>query len=134
MPVDPTLVERLARYGQGHLLRWWDELGPAERAALVAQGDAIDLAELAELTEATVLDFAEHESCGLGHARCLVRGQMPSVARTSGKALLAERGRVALSPGGRGGTLAALAAPGAGGAPSCLDGMRGRGIRTLFYF
>ena len=44
------------------------------------------------------------------------------------------RTEIALSPDGHGGTLAALAAPGPGGAPSCLDEMRERGVRTLFYF
>ena len=59
---------------------------------------------------------------------------MPAVDRATGKVLLADKDQVALSPDGHGGTLAALAAPGPGGTPSCLDEMRERGIRTLFYF
>jgi UDP-N-acetylglucosamine/UDP-N-acetylgalactosamine diphosphorylase len=59
---------------------------------------------------------------------------MPAVDREGGRVLLAEKGRVALSPDGHGGTLAALAAPGPDGAPSCLDEMRARGVRTVFYF
>jgi UDP-N-acetylglucosamine/UDP-N-acetylgalactosamine diphosphorylase len=48
--------------------------------------------------------------------------------------VLASKDRVALSPDGHGGTLAALAATGPGGTPSCLDEMRELGVRTLFYF
>jgi UDP-N-acetylglucosamine/UDP-N-acetylgalactosamine diphosphorylase len=59
---------------------------------------------------------------------------MPAVDRTTGHVLLADRHHVALSPDGHGGTLAALAAPGPGGLPSCLDEMRERGIRTVYYF
>ena len=59
---------------------------------------------------------------------------MPAVDRATGKVLLAEKGRLALSPDGHGGTLAALAAVGPGGGPSCLEEMRDRGVRTLFYF
>ena len=84
--------------------------------------------------EATVRFFDEHDSFGLDHVRFFVQGQMPAVDRESGKVLLAEKGQVALSPDGHGGTLDALAAPGPGGAPSCLDEMRERGVRTLFYF
>ena len=59
---------------------------------------------------------------------------MPAVDRETGKILLASKGQVALSPDGHGGTLAALAAKGPGGSPSCLDEMRERGIETLYYF
>ncbi|HEX8202733.1 MAG TPA: UDPGP type 1 family protein, partial [Isosphaeraceae bacterium] len=40
---DPSLVARLARHGQEHLLRWWGELDEAGRARLVAEIEAIDL-------------------------------------------------------------------------------------------
>lgn len=52
---------------------------------------------------------------------------MPAVDAETGEVLLAERHRVALSPDGHGGTLAALARHG------CLDDMRRRGVRHLFY-
>ena len=84
--------------------------------------------------EATARFFAEHGQFGLDHVRLFVQGQMPAVDRESGKILLAEKGHLALSPDGHGGTLKALAAPGPDGAPSCLDEMRERGIRTIFYF
>src|SRR3954452_13341646 len=82
----------------------------------------------------TALFFAQHTNFGLDLVRLFVQGQMPAVDRRSGKILLAEKGHIALSPDGHGGTLAALNAPGPGQTPSCLDEMRARGIRTLFYF
>ncbi|MDR3634815.1 MAG: UTP--glucose-1-phosphate uridylyltransferase [Isosphaeraceae bacterium] len=84
--------------------------------------------------EATVRFFDEHHRFGLSHVRFFVQGQVPAVDRATGKVLLAEKGRVALSPDGHGGTLTALAAPAPDGGPSCLDEMRARGVRTLFYF
>lgn len=85
--------------------------------------------------EATARFFEENANFGLPHVRFFVQGQMPAVDRQSGKVLLAERGRVALSPDGHGGTLYALAAPGPDpGVPSCLEEMAGLGVRTLFYF
>ena len=78
--------------------------------------------------------FADHDNFGLGHVRFFVQGQMPAVDRESGQVLLAEKGRIALSPDGHGGTLYALAAPGPLGAPSCLAEMKDLGVRTLFYF
>src|SRR5262249_42339525 len=83
---------------------------------------------------ASVDFFAAHDRFGLDHVRSFVQGQMPAVDRESGRILLAARDKVALSPDGHGGTLAALAAPGPGGTPSCLEEMRERGVRTLFYF
>ncbi|SIN82149.1 UDP-N-acetylglucosamine/UDP-N-acetylgalactosaminediphosphorylase [Singulisphaera sp. GP187] len=84
--------------------------------------------------EATALFFKEHDNFGLEHVRFFVQGQLPAVDQTDGKILLASKGHLALSPDGHGGTLAALAARPADGAPSCLDELRERGIRTLFYF
>jgi len=84
--------------------------------------------------EATVAFFEEHGRFGLEHVRFFVQGQMPAVEKSTGKVLMASKDHIALSPDGHGGTLAALAAPGPGGSPSCLDEMRERGIRTLFYF
>jgi UDP-N-acetylglucosamine/UDP-N-acetylgalactosamine diphosphorylase len=247
MTPDPTLEERLARHGQGHLLRWWPELSDDQRARLAAEAAAIDFDQLGGLVadlvrkdepaapaaervkpievirlprtdgertarrhvaevgaralaagevavvlvaggsgtrlgydgpkgtypigpvsaaslfqihaekvvaigrrygttlplyimtspenhEATVEFFDRHGRFGLEHVRFFVQGQMPAVDRASGKVLLAEKDHVALSPDGHGGTLAALAAPGPGGGPSCLDEMRTRGVRSLFYF
>jgi UDP-N-acetylglucosamine/UDP-N-acetylgalactosamine diphosphorylase len=84
--------------------------------------------------DVTARFFEENSNFGLAHVRFFVQGQMPAVDRESGKVLLAEKSRVALSPDGHGGTLYALAAPGPDGSASCLDEMRELGIRTLFYF
>ena len=87
-----------------------------------------------ENVEATARFFADHGNFGLSHVRLFVQGQMPAVDRETGAILLAEKGAVALSPDGHGGTIAALAAPANGGGPSCLDEMDSKGIKTLFYF
>lgn len=247
MSPDPSLVARLTRHGQGHLLKWWGDLGEDDRPRLAAEVGGIDFDQLdrliAELVKqdapvappaervgpidvsrlpqtdsertarrhvaelgasamaagevavvlvaggsgtrlgfdgpkgtypigpvsasslfqvhaekivargrrhgkalplyvmtstdnhaATVRFFAEHDNFGLEHVRFFVQGMMPAVDRETGHVLLADRGHVALSPDGHGGTLTALAAPGPDGGPSCLDEMRGRGVRTIFYF
>lgn len=46
MTADPSLVARLAAHGQGHLLRWWNELDPADQARLNTELQAIDFEEL----------------------------------------------------------------------------------------
>jgi UDP-N-acetylglucosamine/UDP-N-acetylgalactosamine diphosphorylase len=84
--------------------------------------------------ESTLSFFDANGRFGLDHVRFFIQGQMPAVDRVRSKVLLASRDAVALSPDGHGGTLAALAARGEGGAASCLDEMRERGVRTLFYF
>ena len=75
----------------------------------------------------TAAFFDEHESFGVEHLRLFVQGEMPAVDRLTGRILLAERGRVALSPDGHGGTIRALERSGA------LAEMAERGIRTIFY-
>ena len=71
--------------------------------------------------------FAEHDSFGVERLQLFVQGEMPAVDRESGKILLAERGRVALSPDGHGGTIRALERSGA------LAEMAESGITTIFY-
>jgi UDP-N-acetylglucosamine/UDP-N-acetylgalactosamine diphosphorylase len=248
MSPEPSLVERLTKHGQAHLLKWWEELDDPSRAELVRELASIDFEQLdrliAELVKndsaaaaipvegvapievarlpqtdgervvrrrtseigadalaagqvgvvlvaggsgtrlgyegpkgtfpigpvssaslfqihaekivalgrrygctiplyvmtspenhgATTAFFESHGRFGLTHMRFFVQGQMPAVDHLTGKVLLASKGHVALSPDGHGGTLAALAAPGANGAPSCLDEMGARGVQTLFYF
>ena len=245
MPPDPSLADRVARHGQDHLVRWWDDLDREARDRLAAEIAAIDFEALDALFrdlvaqeaapspdrvepvevgrlprtdaervarrhvaaigeaalaagevavvvvaggsgtrlgfdgpkgtypiapvsaaslfqihaekvlalsrrhgktipfyvmtspenhETTSRFFAEHDNFGLSHVRFFVQGQMPAVDLATGKVLLAAKDRVALSPDGHGGTLYALAAPGPDGGPSCLDEMRERGVRTLFYF
>ncbi len=74
--------------------------------------------------------FAENDRFGLPEDDLIVfcQGTMPAVDAASGKILLAEPGRLALSPDGHGGMLAAMAAGGV-----LADAQR-RGIEQLFYF
>ncbi len=87
-----------------------------------------------ENNDATARFFEEHDRFGLKHLRLFVQGRMPAVDRETGKVLLVSKGELALSPDGHGGTIAALAAKGPDGGPSCLEEMASRGIKTLFYF
>ncbi len=45
--------QRFEACGQGHVFRFWDRLGPAEREALVEQAESIDLPALLRSLEAT---------------------------------------------------------------------------------
>jgi len=78
----------------------------------------------------TVEFFEQNDRFGLAaedlHIFC--QGTMPAVDAVSGKVLLAEPGRIAASPDGHGGMLAALRRSGV------LDEIKDRGIRHLFYF
>ncbi len=80
--------------------------------------------------EATVAYFRAHDRFGLSEAdfQVFCQGTMPAVDIGSGKVLLAQKHRVALSPDGHGGMLAALVRSG------LLEQMRQRGVRHLFYF
>jgi UDP-N-acetylglucosamine/UDP-N-acetylgalactosamine diphosphorylase len=82
-------------------------------------------------THAETLEFlARHERFGLAVTDLVVfcQGTMPAIEAASGKLLLESPGRLASSPGGHGGMLAAFAASGA------MADARRRGIRELFYF
>ena len=78
----------------------------------------------------TVAFFAENKNFGLADDDLVIfcQGTMPAVDMETGRVLLAEPGRLALSPDGHGGTLAALERSGA------LAKIQERGIRHLFYF
>jgi len=83
------------------------------------------------VTHAETVDFlARHDRFGLPDDDLAIfcQATMPAVDAATGNVLLAERGRVALSPDGHGGMLAALARSG------CLADMRRRGVRHLFHF
>lgn len=247
MTGDPVLADRLERHGQGHLLRYWDELDDRARSRLEEQIAAVDLDRLDSLirdlvfqNEARSVDpsqvgpieverlphtdadraarrravdlgetmladgevaavmvaggqgtrlgfdgpkgtypigpvtgaslfqihaerlvamgrrygrpiplfvmtspenhadtarfFDRHANFGLERVRLFQQGVMPAVDRTDGRILMSGKDRLATSPDGHGGTLAALARVDAGQSASCLQEMRDRGIRTLFYF
>ena len=78
----------------------------------------------------TVEFFRRHDRFGLDERDlCIFRqGTMPVIDAATGKVLLDAPGRIATSPDGHGGMLAALAGSGA------LADIRRRGIRQLFYF
>ena len=76
----------------------------------------------------TTAFFDDHDSFGVERLRLFVQGEMPAVDRHSGRILLAERSRVALSPDGHGGTIRRARA-----ARRALPTMADGGIRTIFY-
>jgi UDP-N-acetylglucosamine/UDP-N-acetylgalactosamine diphosphorylase len=80
--------------------------------------------------EETVAYLEEQRRFGLAaeDLRVFCQAQMPAVDAATGRVLLESPGRVALSPDGHGGMLAALARSGS------LDDMHRRGLRHLFYF
>ncbi len=77
----------------------------------------------------TVAFFKQHDHFGLGSEQVhfFSQGLMPAVD-SEGKILLAEKGRIALSPDGHGGSLRALVRSGA------IDKMESLGIDTISYF
>ncbi len=78
----------------------------------------------------TVQFFAAHRRFGLPEEDLFVfqQGTMPAVDAESGRVLLESPGRIATSPDGHGGMLAAMFRSGA------LDDVQRRDIRHLFYF
>ncbi len=103
---------------------------------LIATGDAfgVPIPWYIMTSDATDTETREYfESNGnLGlsgdQIRIFKQGTMPAVDVSSGKLLLAEKGSLALSPDGHGGTVGALARHG------CLDDAAARGIKHLAYF
>jgi UDP-N-acetylglucosamine/UDP-N-acetylgalactosamine diphosphorylase len=73
--------------------------------------------------------FEQHSFFGLDPklVRFFEQGMLPALDR-DGRLLLAERGRIFLSPDGHGGVFRALQASG------CLDFLAKRGVDTVFYF
>lgn len=78
---------------------------------------------------ATVAFFNEHHFFGLDPAnvRFFPQGVMPAFEKGTGRILLADRGRVAFSPDGHGGSLRALSRSGA------IEDMRERGVEVISY-
>ena len=81
-------------------------------------------------TDAPTRDyFRENDYLGLGEGNVVFfrQGTMPAVSDADGKALLAAKDEVAVSPDGHGGLVAALKNRGV------LDDMKRRGVETLYY-
>jgi UDP-N-acetylglucosamine/UDP-N-acetylgalactosamine diphosphorylase len=74
--------------------------------------------------------FAEHRNFGLppGDVAFFQQGTMPALDLATGRLLLERPGVLFLSPNGHGGTLTALRDSG------LLAGLRGRGVKQVFYF
>ena len=79
--------------------------------------------------EETIAYLQANENFGLPQEdlRVFCQGTMPAVEAGTGRLLLEEKHRLALSPDGHGGTLAALEQSG------CLADIKARGLRQLFY-
>lgn len=77
----------------------------------------------------TVAFFREHNNFGLAadQVQFFRQGNMPAVETATGQALMSEKGRLALSPDGHGGLLAALESSG------LLAEWERQGIETLYY-
>ena len=77
----------------------------------------------------TIDFFTQHEYFGLDESavRFFRQGNMPAVDAKTGRLLLASRGRLALSPDGHGGMLAALQQA------ELIDDMRERSVEYLYY-
>lgn len=56
MPNDHPLITTFTNAGQGHVFRWFEQLGPAEQQALLDQASQIDLAEIDHLVATLVRD------------------------------------------------------------------------------
>ncbi len=50
MDIPPATLERLAEFGQSHLVRWWSELSEPDRLSLLNQIESLDLPLVRELT------------------------------------------------------------------------------------
>lgn len=86
---------------------------------------------VSEPTDAPTREYFEAEDYfGLPRESVIIfrQGTMPAVDAETGKVLLAEPGRIAISPDGHGGTIKALAKSGA------LEDAEKRGVEVLSYF
>lgn len=103
---------------------------------LIAAGEkyGVDVPLYLMTSEATHVEtrryFEENNYLGLKPEQVTIfqQGTMPAVDAETGQVLLAEKGSLALSPDGHGGTLRALSRNG------CMEEMRKNGRKHLFYF
>lgn len=94
--VKESLAARLRRYGQEHLLAFWDDLSEAQRRSLAAQIEGIDFGALAELFRAGSALSAETDSASRAAPPPAIRLQARS-ARSVREAI--ETGSAALRDG-----------------------------------
>ena len=119
MPPDPSLVARLSRHGQEHLLRWWNDLDPGARARLIAEIEAIDFGEVDGLFHQLV-----HEEAALSPAR-VAAVEVDRLPRTDGERVarrhVAAIGEAALAAG----QVAVIIVAGGSGTRLGFDGPKG---------
>jgi len=113
MSPDPSLVERLSRHGQGHLLKWWGVLGDDERSRLVGEIEGIDFDQL----DALIADLVREEQPAGPDAERVEPIEVHRLPQTDGERVarrhVAECGAAALAVGEVGVVLVA-GAPGPG--------------------
>ena len=119
MPPDPSLVARLSRHGQEHLLRWWNDLDPEARARLVAEIEAIDFGEVDGLFHQLI-----HEEAALSPSR-VAAVEVDRLPRTDGERVarrhVAAIGEAALAAG----QVAVIIVAGGSGTRLGFDGPKG---------
>ena len=119
MPPDPSLVARLSRHGQEHLLRWWNDLDPEARARLIAEIETIDFGEVDALFHQLV-----HEEAALSPAR-VAAVEVDRLPRTDGERVarrhVAAIGEAALAAG----QVAVIIVAGGSGTRLGFDGPKG---------
>ena len=91
-----SLLERLSRHGQQHLLQFWDELDASQRAELEGQIDAIDLDLVARLHHDLVLHPKPVDAT---ETLAPLRGQSWNAMEPSRQAALKDAGMKALQEG-----------------------------------
>ncbi len=123
MRPEPRLAEfeLLARHGQEHLLRWWDELDPSQRSTLMEQIERIDFDRLsnliAQLVQSDPNEAPDPSRIGPVEVARLPETDAERVAQRRAK----ERGEAALAAG----EVAALLVAGGQGTRLGFDGPKG---------
>ncbi|MEW4567495.1 UDPGP type 1 family protein [Tautonia sp. JC769] len=102
MPADPALVDRLAQFGQDHVLRFWDELDPEGRNRLIGQLERLDLPRLAQMIDRLVLSPSKEEALAIDPQQ-VEPVDVRRVPQTDSERVIrrraAERGEAALAAG-----------------------------------
>ncbi|MFQ5732690.1 MAG: UTP--glucose-1-phosphate uridylyltransferase [Planctomycetaceae bacterium] len=76
-PVPPELAELLKRFGQSHLLRWWDELDASQRKRLLQDVASVDFELVAGLT-ASGDEESQSADNAVSHAAMAERAEQPA--------------------------------------------------------
>lgn len=93
MDVPLQIIEQLERYGQTHVLRWWDELEAAQQQALCEQLCSIDFSLIEQAMSATELsrdDDSDDRSSRAEPPRQLIRWNPSSAESPEQRTAIAE--------------------------------------------